>query len=233
MNNYTTPTNCSQELFHPIVHAILADYLQVERLPCATGINLEDEVEQDWNNENQDGVIRPRPTCNGDVDDGLLENAVARLVLNGIENRLPQWAAVYADGQILLGRTHNRKRKGQLTLLPQFLFEINWADSGPGYSWPEQYHVAYVPGYHRYVVTASQDSPDTYGYEDIAIGQFPAETPLEAGCRQAIIDWWRQLDRDPDLRWQDFWSAGLFNDSEAYEWADVVWGSCEPTGDEL
>ena len=219
----STQTDCPEGLYHPVEHAILADYFKVERPACARDINLEDAVEHEWDEENHDGVIHPRPSSHGDLDYYLLENAVARLVLNGIEKRLPQWAAVYEDGRVLLARKHNHKRKAQITLLPTFLFEINWADSGPGFSWPEQYLVTYVPCYHRYVVTASQDSPDTYGYEDITIGRFSAETTLEAGCRQVIIDWWGQRGGDPELRWEAFWNEGLFNFPEACEWADEVW----------
>ena len=211
-------------IFHPVEHAILAEYLKVPRPSCARNIIIENEIQREWDEESQDGIIRIRPDLWGSVDYYTLENAVARITLNGIEKRLPQWAAVYEDGRILFGRTHNRKRSGQITLMPQFLFEINWADSGPGFSWPEQYHAAYVPGYNHYVVTASQDSPDAYGYEDIAIGYFAAALPLEVGCRQVIIGWWRQRDSDPEFRWQDFWSEGLFNFPKVSEWADEVWG---------
>lgn len=231
MRNHTTPVDCTADLFHPVEHAILADYLQVARPACAQDINLDNEVEREWDEGTHDGIIRIRPGLGGSLKYYALESAVARLVLNGIEKRLPQWAAVYEDGRILFGRKHNHKWAGQITLLPVFLLEINWADSGPGFSWPEQYHATYVPGYHQYVITASHDSPDSFGYEDIAIGHFAANTPLEAGCRQVIIDWWRQRDSDPELRWQDFWQAGLFNLPETSEWADEVWG--EDTSEEF
>ena len=227
----STQTDCPEGLYHPIEHAILADYFKVERPTCARDINLEDAVEHEWDAENHDGIIRIRPGLGGSLDYYTLENAVARLALNGIEKRLPQWAVAYEDGQILYGRTHNHKRNAQITLLPTFLFEINWADSGPGFSWPEQYHAAYVPGFHRYVVTASQDSPDAYDYEDIAIGHFPAETTLEAGCRQVIIDWWGQRGGDSELRWEAFWIPGLIDELEAWKWSDAVWG--EDTSEEV
>lgn len=233
MRNQTAPITCAEDIFHPIEHAILADYLQVARPACAQDINLEDEVEREWDDETHDGIIRIRPGLGGSLKYYALENAIARLALNGIEQRLPQWAVFYEDGRALFGRKHNHKRAGQITLLPLFLFEINWADSGPGFSWPEQYHATYLPGCHRYVVTASQDSPDAYGYEDIAIGYFPGDTPLEAGCRQVMIAWWQQRGNAPELRWQDFRVPGLIGESEAGEWADEIWGSCDSWEDAL
>lgn len=46
---------------------------------------------------------------------------------------------------------------------PELVCCINWADSGPGYSWPESYYVTYLPGLEKYIVTASLDSPDVWG----------------------------------------------------------------------
>jgi len=57
-------------------------------------------------------------------------------------------------------------------LIPQYLLTINWADSGPGFSWPVAYHVTWVPICDEYVVTQSADSPDAFGYCDFAIGYF-------------------------------------------------------------
>lgn len=234
MKNKTASITCAEDIFHPIEHAILADYLQVARPTCALDINLENEVEREWDEETGDGIIRIRPGLGGSLKYYALESAVARLALNGIEQRLPQWAVFYEDGRAQFGRKHNRRRAGQITLLPKFLFEINWADSGPGFSWPEQYHATYIPGYHQYVLTASADCPDVYGYEDIAIGHFAAEIPLEAGCRQGMIDWWRHhRGEDPDMRWQEFWVSGLIGESDASEWADEIWGPCDSWEDAL
>src|SRR5262245_8653036 len=76
-----------------------------------------------------------------------LEAAVAQVLLHAVQGRLPQWAAVYPDGKVALNRRYRRRAPGQaLAFVAQALCEINWADSGPGFSWPEAYHLLYVPG---------------------------------------------------------------------------------------
>ena len=75
-----------------------------------------------------------------------------------------------SDGEVKLAR--KVKEPSQLPsriLLPKHLFTINWANSAPGLSWPEAYYVTQLPGWDVYIVTASQDTDEIYGYEDFAI----------------------------------------------------------------
>jgi hypothetical protein len=44
--------------------------------------------------------------------------------------------------------------------------------SGPGFDWPVTYKLVWTPIYDRYVVTASADCPDAFGYADFALGHF-------------------------------------------------------------
>ena len=86
---------------------------------------------------------------------GRLEIAVAQILLHQVQDRLPQWAAVRSDGELLLNRKrHQRHRNGLLPFHPQRLFSINWATSGPGIEWPEEYGVTYLPGFQKYVLAA-------------------------------------------------------------------------------
>jgi hypothetical protein len=55
--------------------------------------------------------------------------------------------------------------------------QINWADSGPGLSWPADYNLVWLPTYDRFVLTYSADSPDAFGYCDFALGTVAAEIP--------------------------------------------------------
>jgi len=161
-------------------------------------------------------------------------NAIARLVLSKIQGRLPQWALVHADGKVDLERCYTPKRLAKVDLMPRFLFEINWADSGPCFSWPESYHVAYLPGFYQYVVTASQDSPEMHGYTDEAIGHFQADEPVDEGCHRVIVDWWEgQADGWEQQRWAYLFQTGEVDADTAAFWADEVWDSDtgEPWGD--
>ena len=84
----------------------------------------------------------------------------------------------------------------------------------------------YVPGFDRWVVTLSDDSPDMYGYTDVAMGYFGVDQePLE-GAPEVIVNWWRSTKGDyPELRWHAFWYAGLVNWPTAEAWSDEVWGA--------
>jgi hypothetical protein len=65
-----------------------------------------------------------------------------------------------------------QKVRRQAALLASELFAIDWAVQGPGFSWPVYYHLVWVPIYERFVVTASADCPDAFGYADFALGHF-------------------------------------------------------------
>ena len=104
------------------------------------------------------------------------------------------------------------------------LLHINWAFSGPGIAWPEQYHLCYVPIYGRYVVTASHDSTDVFGYNDIAIGQFKdniKSTAHHAG--DSIKSWWRKQANEGGERFVEIISEGLIKKNEAEMWANEIW----------
>jgi hypothetical protein len=108
--------------------------------------------------------------------------------------------------------------------MPRFLFEINWGDSGPGFSWPEAYHLAWLPGFDRYLVTASQDSPDRYGYTDVAIGHFPADQDLMEGVEQVIVgNWQHWAEEGYQHRWAYLFGTGEVDAETAEAWADEVW----------
>ena len=73
------------------------------------------------------------------------EYATAAILLERIQYELPQWAGVRED-HITLGRVfRDRAAEKTVELTPQLLLMINWADSGPGFSWPETENVIYVP----------------------------------------------------------------------------------------
>lgn len=85
--------------------------------------------------------------------------------------------------------------------------------------------MAFVPGYDRFVVTASTDRPNVYAYEDLAIGHYDKDLPLENGCRQVVATWWDEWAKDePERRWQYFWDAGLIDKNIANRWAISVLG---------
>ena len=157
------------DLYHPVEHKILSDYLDLEPFTPVEGVDTQSKPEREKD------YICVEKDSSGKYSGISLQNAVARICLGHIQRRLPQWAEMHPGGRIVWGRTIRPRTDRVVVPMPKHLFTINWADSGPGISWPEAYHVTYLLGYHSHVVTASQDSADMYGYTEQAIGHFPAE----------------------------------------------------------
>ena len=160
-------------------------------------------------------------------------SAVARLALANHQGRLP--AAYYRDrgGEVQSARTFAPRRDAPVPLLPVHLFTIDWALSAPGVSWPEAYHAAWLPGYGRTLVTASQDSDETHGAPDQAIGWFEDGVPLREGARAVITQWWRSMaEHTEQAHWEVFDTPGVVDVGTAYAWAAAIWPDEEDDTDE-
>ena len=172
------------------------------------------------------GPVGLRRNSSGDEEEtDAIENAVARIALERIEGQLPQWAAIYADGRVNTSRKYRKasdKPARIVNLLPLPICEINWANSAPGYNWPEAYHVTWFPDYEMYVVTASQDSPDVHGYIEEAITHFSTDKPFKKSLYRSIRNYWADQAYDGQHRWVGFFEAGLINRRQANRIADTV-----------
>jgi len=204
----------SELIFQPIEDAIFSQWLGIEPPPDAENISLYRVLDDP---EAEPGGTATLVQLN-------LSNAVAKLLLQGVQNRLPQWAATYED-HIELSRDYTDKTPRKVEFMPQLLFEINWADSGPGFSWPEMYMVTYVPVYDVYIVTASADSPDRWGFCDRAIGWFPPQTSIKDGAHGIVTAGWRYQYRECNQHpWVELLANGLISDADAEAWSEEVWG---------
>ena len=213
-----TTTISTDQLFHPIEHAILCDWLGKERPADCADIDLEALADGP-----DDGPVTLKRSYDGYLNEFTLRNAVARLLLGGIQQRLPTSAVCYSD-QVVLTRDYTPKGQRKLDLLPRFLFQINWANSGPGISWPVAYYVTWLPVYDVFVVTGSADSPEAFGYCDYALGWFGLDVPLEEGAREVIVgDWRHQRNAWDQEQWENFWGAGLISTQTVWSWAAEVW----------
>jgi hypothetical protein len=169
-------------------------------------------------------------------DDGTLAgdaNRVAEIVLFRIRRSLPQWAEVYHNGKVQFSREHQLRliKKRDDLLIPTYLCGINWADTGPGMSWPEEYHLTLLPGYNVYVLTASQDSNEVHGYADLALACIPAtdknHLPLKDSL-QVIRNWWQaELDLWDQSPWEQLLSAGVYNPFKLIKIRDKIWSGWE------
>ena len=212
MTTHQTP------LYTEIEHTILSNYLGVPTLATAESVDPLCFLDQ------QDtGGITLTSTEYGDQESYMESNAVARIGLHAIQTRLRAFLSWDENGSCF-ARTHDPKRHSKLAIKPQHLLEINWADSGPGFSWPEQYNLCFLPLYDLYIVTGSQDSPDVYGYCDVTIGHFEAPvSELKAKAASFIQKWWKGQAENGQDRWQEVWCTGLFTEADAEAWADKIW----------
>ena len=202
------------DLFTPEEHQILSQWLDLEP-PGGASLPSIDQA-----------LARLGFEHDAECSYTKLDAAVAFIVLEAVEHRLPQWASV-ADGVVNRARTYRPKEmvpKRLAAMLPQHLFTVNWADSGPGFSWPAAYYTTWVPHYDRFVVTDSGDCPDVFGYADIAVGHFGREEGLEKGSRRIVVETWRDLFEEWNpSRWAYLFFEGLLDSSEAESWADEAW----------
>ena len=157
--------------------------------------------------------------------------AVAAILLERIQDRLPQWASV-SEGKATLGRNlRDRAADRTVEITPTHLVTINWADSGPGFSWPEAYHVTYVPYYDEYIVTGSVDCTDVYGVTDFALGHFrPGEDIRKASAEIIRTEWQFLTDNYNQYRWVYLFDEALIGQDFADELADTIW---EESGEPL
>ena len=155
-----------------------------------------------------------------------LRIAVARVMLNPIQASLPQWACAGENGELLLNREeiHRHPQAVRLTLDPQLVCCINWADSGPGYSWPESYHVTYIPGLEKFIVTASRDGADAFGCADHALGWGSAAEGELLVAKRIIQGFWEHQRNEWDQeRWAYLFDDGLIDSATADAWAEEIW----------
>ena len=203
--------NKETTLFLPEEHRIISTYLKVKPVEdIPDSLTLE--------------IALNNLGLNAESFFDVKEYATAAILLERVQGELPQWVGV-EDNHLALGRNRrDRAAKRTVELTPQFLLEINWADSGPGFSWPETYNVTYVPLYDVFIVTGSADSTDSYGVTDFAIGHFPAGEDILKRSSETVKSWWNDQARTYDQkRWANIFSDGLITEEEANNLADQVW----------
>jgi hypothetical protein len=208
-----------RQLYYPVERTLLCDYFGQPRPEALQGVDI-------WAPDPRATrkAVHLEADSMGDTGNcWALPNAVARLALSRIQDRLPQWYASRGQTEIQ-GRKAYETTDGDVLLLPLHLFTLNWADSGPGYSWPEAYHVTWFPEFDRYVVTASADCPDVWGYEDRALGHFGQGEAIIQGARRIVTTFWRDECNGGDAGgWAYLFDTGAVDEAEAYAWAADVW----------
>jgi hypothetical protein len=200
-------------LFTNDEHAVLSDWFGQQAPAAAAHLELEDALAQLGFGE------RCHPYSQTAV-------AVAHIVLEAIEDRLPAWACWNGD-ELIYARRYRKagqKPRRRAVLLPNALFAIDWATSAPGSSWPVSYHLVWLPIYGCFVVTASADCTDAFGYADFALGHFGRDENVGQSVIEIIKgDWTMQRDECGQKRWEEFLNSGLVKKAAVHALADQVW----------
>jgi hypothetical protein len=216
------------DYYYPLEHAYLSDYLGVERPACAKALDPHAQEERDPALDDDDyqgdGIFRLRPDCDGKVSQYTVANAIARMALNHHQRGLPQWGCCNGD-EVVMSRHYEGRSLRRFRFEPLFLLMINYADSGPGFSWPESYHAVLFPHYDVYIVMASQDSPDVYGYVDEAIGFFSKDRDIVEAVKPILCKIWPgEIDPVPEYAWESVWREGLIDAQTACAWRAELFG---------
>ncbi len=200
-------------LFLPEEHRVVSSWLEVEpRADLPEDLTLETALDNLGLNQKVS-------------EHSTTDFAVAAILLESVQESLPQWGCVFKD-RVELGRNYrDRAASRTVELTPRRLFTINWADSGPGMCWPEEYRVTYVPLYDVYVVTGSLDDEGAWGVTDVALGHFSsAENVVEAAGAIVQSEWRSMVEGYEFHRWGHVFDEGLIDTALAERLADEVWG---------
>lgn len=150
---------------------------------------------------------------------------VARILLVNIQERLPN-TAIYSDDKLKFTRIKINKSKStsnKIAYFPQRLFRINWADTAPGMSWPEDYFITYVPFCEYFFITASAD--------ENAFGGISSDTVLGA-IKNYDVDyikpiitqhWQNSIDLWEQKAWGELSNEGLVGENEINKWREETW----------
>jgi hypothetical protein len=224
-NNRLQSNKSKIEGFFPREHAILAEYFDLqEKQPQQARAFDPHEISSEENDyeEAVEGIACRKSY--GGRDYRAIDNAVARIALAPVRKNLPTWGGLGKDGAF-----HSRQSENE-SILPErgyrsdpvHVLSINWASSGPSYSWPLKYYISWIPYYERYVVTVSYDSPEVEGYLDLAIGDLSEGASVEKELKSVIVRHW---DRDSMYLqgWEGVIDPGIVKDPWAWR-EEVSWG---------
>ncbi|MBK9410110.1 MAG: hypothetical protein IPN47_19100 [Gemmatimonadetes bacterium] len=161
----------------------------------------------------------------GDFGIRRIDVAAGVLIHGLVEGPKLSWDFVDEEGQLRNTRDLEIPDERRFTLMSKILLTINWADSGPGMSWPEQYRLTWVPSPERFVVTAALDSDDAHGYMDVALGHFGVSKARAINKVGAILKrWWKVQAAEGMQEPWDSAEGGLVEEAVATKWRASVWG---------
>jgi hypothetical protein len=162
-----------------------------------------------------------------------LDAWVGAFAVRDIQQRLPNCGIFRGDSLTLTRPIAQDRRSKRVAGAVQFLFRINWADSGPGISWPADYHLVWLPGFDTWALTYSADSPECLGYCDFALGCIAPSEDWRAAVKTLLVGNWRAQYREWEQPpWAYLWGTGRVSEEEALAWRREAWAGHEEFAEE-
>ena len=162
-----------------------------------------------------------------------LDAWVGAFAVRDIQHRLPNCGIFHGENLTLTRPIEKGRRSKHVASAVQFLFRINWADSGPGMSWPADYHLVWLPGFDSWVLAYSADSSDALGYCDFALGCVGSGEDWRAAVKKLLVENWRAQYREWEQSpWAHLWEAGRVSETEALAWRREAWAGHEEFAEE-
>jgi hypothetical protein len=119
---------------------------------------------------------------------------IGRSLLLRIESRLPRWRSERLHGDRKFARWGApvlRRQNCDVQFMPHHLFTITWPGQQPGFMGPVAYHLAWLPIFERFIVTASYPTRITIRYLDVAIGSFTESDDRKRSVGNIVYRDWR------------------------------------------
>jgi hypothetical protein len=156
-----------------------------------------------------------------------LDAWVGAFAVAEIQEQLPNCGICDGRG-VTLTRTYREVEDRTVTGLTRHLFTINWANSAPGVSWPVAYTLVWIPVFDEFVVVASADGTDAFGYADFALGHFPAGGDWIAQVKDIVVrDWQAALAGWDQAAWEHLFGSGAVPEEVSMAWRREVWAGTE------
>jgi hypothetical protein len=212
------------ELIHAVYHPVEAAAIRIAlRLPPQPG----DSDLDLWNRKGNlpEGVVHLQESRFLDPQDQVFaaSNALARIVLSPVASELPNY--FYSRERVTQStRGKPALRKAGVRCMPIRLFGINWATSWLGICWPEVYYIGWLPGFDRWILCGSYDTPEVVGCCDRMIENFcHNDDPVGTASEWLVRYWAGERDRYDQPRWEEVLCHGRISRADAEALADRVW----------
>ena len=216
-----------RQALHPVEAEIVRIALRLPAMPDALPLDL-------WNLQQQLPATVVHLTASGAAEGpnavhGAAAQALARMVRDASDVPSP---TAPACAQPAAAKSHLRRarlRYPQVRLLASILLEVQWA-SDPGIpTGSEVYRLAWLPGFDKWLVTASADFSVDGGYRDHLLAAMDHQGDVMGAACQVIRQHWQRLRVQDDRgRWSSL-RAGRIDGVQAAGMADAAWPAVPPT----